>query len=261
MIKRIAFIALATTASSAALSEDSYLLEGFVGTMQAETSFAGESSSADANYFGLTVHSGSVSTFDIPLREASFINRASFFSVSQLQASSDDGGDDVEQTEVTGRFVLASGMYFDAGYLTPSEGEDEYRIGLGQYLGISSSATFAYETMEESDFDHYLAELHYAAPYGANTGWLTYDFGVGYIQSGDLDGYSAMGGIDYFYNSRFSLGAQYNHLKVDTTTRNAYELRAEYFFGQKLSLAANYENVEVLEITGETAGVTLNFRY
>jgi hypothetical protein len=264
MIKRIAYTAFAAslvTSSGAAISADSYLLEGYLGAMQLKTTFGGNSSNADGKYAGLTLHSASVPTFDIPLREASFINRSNYLTIEQTQFDNDGTNDNSDETNLEGRYVLASGMFIEAGYTKPSDFEDAYGIGIGQYLGISSATSFRYETLEDSDFDHYAGNIHYAAPYGANAGWITYDFGAGYIQAGDLDGYSAMAGMDYYFNSRVSLGGAYFYQNIDSSDVKTYQITGEYFIGNKLSIAAKYQNEKVLGITGEAAGVTFSFRY
>lgn len=265
MINRFSLLALLALGSTSAIAADSYIFEGSLGASQAKDNFGGGPTiDGTGQYLGLTIHSGSVATFDAPLRKAAFIGRANYLQVEQIQMDMDDGFAENKLTSVSGKYLFTTERFITANFATPTGGADIYSIGYGQYFGPTSTGTFSYETNEDTDYDKYSFLLEYAAPYGSDQAWISYDFGASYLQFGDeLDGYAAVIGMDYFFTSSMSLGAEYNYLGNENTKINGVEVRGEYFLGRKMSLEAKYQSESVQDFEGDikVATMMLNFRY
>ena len=110
----------------------------------------GEVGSVDYDGFGVAgeFHFDKVDTSKGPLAEASFLDKSSFVNFAFLSIEPDlAGADDVDTTNIGGRFVTASNLIIEADWSTVDAGNsdtDTIRVGVGTYLNDNTDVVVSY---------------------------------------------------------------------------------------------------------------------
>ncbi|WP_158249967.1 putative porin [Zhongshania marina] len=217
---------------------------------------SGEIGGTDYDGFGVggEFHFDKVDTSKGPLAEASFLDKSSFVDFTFLSIEPDfAGADDIETTNIGGRFVTGSNLIIEADWSTVDTGladVDTIRVGVGTYINDTTDVVVSYSTEDDdnADVDYLDVTLHgvNALNQGASVG---YDVAVGYVDTDDDSGYQISVGGTYYFNNMFGLGLSAGITDVGDVSSDAISLDASFFPSPQVELYASIFD-ESTEING-----------
>ena len=217
---------------------------------------SGEIGGTDYDGFGVggEFHFDKVDTSKGPLAEASFLDKSSFVDFSFLSVEPDfAGADDIETTNIGGRFVTDSNLIIEADWSTVDTGladVDTIRVGVGTYINDTTDVVVSYSTEDDdnADVDYLDVTFHgvNALNQGASVG---YDVAVGYIDTDDDSGYHIDVGGTYYFNNMFGLGLSAGITDVGDFSSDTISLDASFFPSPQVEIYASIFD-ESTEING-----------
>lgn len=201
----------------------------------------GEISSVDYDGLGVAgeFHFDKVDTSKGPLAEASFLDKSSFVNFSFISIEPDvANADDVDTTNIGGRFVTANNIIIEADWATVDAGNDDddtIRVGVGTYLNDNTDVVVSYSTDDDTDvLDATFHGLN-SLSQGASVG---YDVTVAYIDTDDDSGYQIGVGGTYYFNNMFGLGLNAEVLDVGDYSSDQIGVSANFFPNEQVELFA-----------------------
>ncbi len=237
------FVTLWMLLASAVVLANDYTAEVGVAIGQGETGM----SDIDTTTLALQVYLDEVDTSQGPLREASFLSKASGFLLGYSEIDSGYLYPD-EQTSISGRYVTSSDwiVFGDYTKLDSSAGNiHTVTVGGGKYLSANSELIVSFgeathtETMSV-DYHNLIREKG-----------ISVDLGLDYIDSNLGKGSRFNFGGAWYPNNNFGLGAHISMSSGDLDY-GITTIEAEYFVVNNLSLTAIYG-------TGEEYGFDTDF--
>ena len=248
MKKIVLASAIALAAAGQAYADYQFELGGFY--------TSGEFGGTDYDGFGVggEFHFDKVDTSKGPLAEASFLDKSSFVDFSFLSIEPDfAGADDIETTNIGGRFVTGGNLIIEADWSTVDTGltdVDTIRVGVGPYINDPTDVVVSYSTEDDdnADVDYLDVTLHgvSALNQGASVG---YDVAVGYVDTDDDSGYQISVGGTYYFNNMFGLGLSAGITDVGDVSSDVISLDASFFPSEQVELYASIFD-ESTEING-----------
>jgi len=282
---RVLIAALAAACLSApafAKSSDEYRIEGVLGFTAGKSGEQDGNSTVTDTTVDLTYNFSNISTFDIPYSEASFLNRPSFINFRQSTISIGERADGLAvdfptqtEREFSGRYVFTSGFF--AEYFVGAKMRTltqinltGYEVQVGKFLDEFSNAYLGYifeDSNEDLDLDLegspkiFTLGMHFASPYGATTGWISYDFGGKYSAAEGNNGYAAFAGVAYYPVNHIGLGGFFEYTQITEQESSRSKLYGEYYFSPKFSVRVEANNDKEGDAQFRTVGGSVKLRY
>lgn len=207
----------------------------------------GEIANTDYDGFGIggEFNFDKVDTSKGPLAEASFLDKSSSVNFAFLSVEPDfAGADDVDTTNIGGRFVTASNLIIEADWSKVEMGNfdtDSIRVGLGTYLNDNTDVVVSYTTEDDNnaDVDYLDVAFHGVNPLnqGASVG---YDVAVGYIDTDADSGYHIDVGGMYYFNNMLGLGLSAGITDIGDFSSDTISLDASFFPAPEVEVAFSY---------------------
>ena len=206
----------------------------------------GEFANTDYDGFGVggQLHFDKVDTSKGPLAEASFLDKSSSVNFSFLSLDPDlPNADEVETTNVGGRFVTATNLIIEADWTTVDTGNsdaDSIRVGVGTYLNDNTDVVVSYTTEDDNnaDVDYLDVAFHGVNPLNQGAS-VAYDVAVGYIDTDNDSGYQIGVGGTYYFNTMFGLGLNASIVDVGDATSDTISVNASFFPSEQIELVAS----------------------
>ncbi len=210
----------------------------------------------------LTVNFGSISTYNIPYNEASFLNRSSFINYRQNSLGNDDT-EELISHEVSGRFVLRSGLYIAAIGDIDRDNRDNnvYEIQLGQFTTDYTSVFAGYIVDNQDSANVFTAGVHFTSPSGKGNTWTAYDFGGRYLVEGEDSEYALNFGIAYYPGFRSALGFLYEYADGRLTDSHETNVYGEYYFSKYISTRIDGTVLRLADIEERSASFSVKLRF
>ncbi|WP_162925797.1 putative porin [Isoalcanivorax indicus] len=190
-------------------------------------------------------HFDMVPTANVPLAEASFLNRVSSFGVSYV--SLDDASLSILDADVQ---IYHNDLFFSAQVQRLSNGSSltDYGATIGFFPAESLLLFAGYGRGDggvDSDFDILSVGAKYVTALEGETALNL----LAFYQTRDdaVDSSSLTLAADYYLNHRVSLGARYFHLDDDDVSDSGFGLGTRYFFTPLVSGGLEYEKFDDFE--------------
>ncbi|GAA4097040.1 putative porin [Zhongshania borealis] len=232
----------------------------------------GETANTDYDGFGIggEFHFDKVDTSKGPLAEASFLDKSSFVDFAFLSVEPDvAGADDVDTTNIGGRFVTATNLIIEANWSTVDTGNsdsDSIRVGVGTYLNDNTDVVVSYTSEDDNnaDVDYLDVAFHGVNPLNQGTS-VAYDVAVGYIDTDNDSGYQIAVGGTYYFNTMFGLGLNAGIVDVGDSSSDTISLDASFFPNPQVEIFASIfdSSIEVNNNDADADGILLGaaFRF
>lgn len=255
-------VSLASLIYTSAHANSRYFFEGIYSGGSGDVTVDDTEVSFDQAIIDVTLNFGSISTYNIPLNEAAFLNRSSFINYRQTSLGNDDT-DDQDTKQASARIVFGSG-FFVAGngdIDQDNQSDSVYEIQLGQFTSEYTSVFAGYVVDESNDADIYTAGVHFASPSGTGNTWIAYDFGGRYLTEGDDSEYAVNFGMSYYPGFRTALGFVYEFADGRLTNSHETNLFGEYYFSQYISTRIDGTLIRLADIEERSARLSLKLRF
>lgn len=265
---RILIAALMTgcLASPATAASNSYYFEGVFGGGAGNIAVDEAGSDPDLTFneafVDLTLNIGSVNIVNIPYSEAQFLNHSSFINFTQIEKTSDDAADQSNQI-FSGRYVLASGLFFKAIGDIDSDDSDNsiYEIQVGKYTSDYTSFFAGYVVDDVDNVDVFTFGLEHTAPTNAQGAWMAYDFGGRYLTEGADTEFAVNLGATYYPGLKTSLGILYEFTNGRLTDSHETNLFGEYYLSPRFAVRADATVFRFGNVDENSASASIQFRY
>lgn len=206
----------------------------------------GEAGNTDYDGFGIggEFHFDKVDTSKGPLAEASFLDKSSFVNFSFLSIEPDvKNADEIETTDIGGRFVTATNLIIEANWTTTDAGNsdtDTIRVGVGTYLSDNTDVVVSYTTEDDNnaDVDYLDVTFHGVNPLNQGAS-VAFDVSAGYIDTDTDSGYQISVGGTYYFNKMFGLGVSAGITDVGDTSSDTVSVDASFFPSEQFELSAS----------------------
>ncbi|MDF1690727.1 MAG: putative porin [Zhongshania sp.] len=206
----------------------------------------GEAANTDYDGFGIAgeFHFDKVDTSKGPLAEASFLDKSSFVNFNFLSIEPDfANADEIETTNIGGRFVTATKLIIEADWTTVDTGNsdaDSIRVGVGTYLNDNTDVVVSYTTEDDdnADVDYLDVAFHGVNPLNQGAS-VAYDVAVGYIDTDNDSGYQIAVGGTYYFNTMFGIGVNAGITDVGDASSDTISIDASFFPNPQIELYAS----------------------
>ena len=211
---------------------------------------------ADLDFDGFSfagrVYFDTVDTSQGPLVEAAFLDKSSSVGLSFERIEPDiSGAPSADTTTLDLRFVGQSDFILEIGIekldneLFDFE-ETTLSAGVGIYLNDNTDLIFTLSTFDEADANQLQLEAHSLVSLRGDSAF-SYDLGIAYF---DADGFSSTElniAMNYFFNTQFSIGANYDLSNGDGLDESTLGFGADWFITPNFRMAFAYtmEEIEV----------------
>jgi hypothetical protein len=221
----------------------------------------GESAGISRDGFGVAgeFHFDKVDTSKGPLAEASFLDKSSFVNFAFLSVAPDlPNANDIDATNISGRFVTATNIIIEADFSTVDAGNnntDTIRLGVGTYLNDNSDVVVSYSSKEDdnnNDADYLNIDFHGVNPLNQGAS-VAYDVGIGYINTDSDSGYQLAVGGTYYFNNMFGLGLNAEIADIGDTSSDEMSVEASFFPSEQVTLS-----VMIFDASTETNNVDID---
>lgn len=261
----LAALMAAALSGPAMAQSTSYFIEGVLGGGSGEISVDDDTvieKSFNRTSADLTINLGSVNTTGIPFSETQFLNRSSFIQFRQANQASDDADDQIDRT-ATARWVLRSGTYFTVIGDLDTENSDNnvYEVQLGKFTDANTAMFAGYVVDQLDNVDIYTFGTHFTAPYGDDSGWITYDFSGQYMTEGKDNEYALGIGVTYYPSFRSSIGIHYEFADGRLTDSHDTTVFGEYYFSARFGAKIEATSYRYGNVDSNFAGMSLKLRF
>jgi hypothetical protein len=203
----------------------------------------GEIGNTDYDGFGIggEFHFDRVDTSKGPLAEASFLDKSSSIGFGFISVEPDiKNSDDIDFTNIGGRFVTATNLIIEADYATTDYGNsdvDTIGIGVGTYLDDNTDLVVSYSNEDDnsSDKDTLSVALHGVHPMGSGAAF-SFDADVGYIDTDNDNGFQVGVGATYYFTRMFGVGLNAGVSDVGDTSSDMIGIQASFFPSEQVEL-------------------------
>lgn len=260
--KILTLIALSSVANYA--SADNYQYEASIGISDGDIELGNAGADTESIDLSFVANFSEVDTSKGPLAEASFLDRASSFSVDYSDGEIESGGASADVTDLTAalRFVSESGVTIEANI---SDGEignvdnESFGFAIGYYIAENTEFGIAYEDVEVGGFD---TDAIFLGIKHVSTGDVAFSIeaALGSVDTGrDEDTAVSIEGI-FYPTSQFGVGA--NFTSIDSSVDNdIIEIFADWFITPSAALTLSYTETELGNAEADSVSITGRFRF